>query len=150
MYCCLGLLRWLHLAGAGKSEVATSPPGPRPRDLHPSVVCVVLPYSLLPGLCGGGSFRSFMVLEVSEHHVHCILLMEKSQSQPSSKRREKGHVCSGIRRIIGGHIWRLSPCLSLCPLCPLYLEGTLPVHISESLMRLFLYSTISILFLQRA
>lgn len=96
-------------------------PGPRPRDLHPSVVCVVLPYSLLPGFCGGGSFRSFMVFEVSEHHVHCILLVENSQSQSSSKRRKIGHVCSGIWRIIGGHIWRLSPSFSLCPLCSLYL-----------------------------
>lgn len=117
--------------------------------LHLSVVFVALPYSLVLRLWGGGV--SSILLELSEHHFHCILLVEKSQSQHSSKRKEIGLVCWGIWGIIGGHIWRWSPCLLLCPHCHLYLKGMLPiVDVSELPVKLFLHSTTSVPFLQSA
>ena len=91
------------------------------------------------GSVKGEAARSLMVLEVSELHFRCILLVEAShRNSPDSKRKEIGLVCSGTGGIVGGRIWRLSPCLvtpsTLLPVssrvCYLYFG------ISESPMKL--------------
>lgn len=96
------------------------------------------------GSAKGESARSLMVLEVSELHFRCILFVEAShKNSPDSKRKEIGLVCLGTGGIVGGHIWRLSPCLvTLSTLLPVSSRVCyLYFGISESPMKLFLHST---------